>query len=287
MMRSLATALHQARTALAPVSGELAALEVRLLAQAAWGVTQEVLVKDADAPIDDIKVAALQALVSRRMQHEPMAQILGVKHFWKSEFIVSHDVLTPRADSETIIEMVLRHRPDTAPPYRILDLGTGSGCLLLSLLNEYPNATGWGVDVSPAALHIAKQNAGKLGLNDRAWFRLSDWCRSLNDSDTFDIVVSNPPYIPRSEIATLDADVREHEPHLALDGGNDGLDCYRALLSQLKPHLASNALVACETGFGQARMVEAIATSEQYTVIDIAKDLAGTERVVVATLKAK
>lgn len=283
MMVSVAAQLKEAREALVPVAGELAALEARLLAQAAWGMTQEVLVKDTARPVDAAKVEALTALVKRRAAHEPIAQILGHKHFWKDRFIVSRDVLTPRADSETILETVLQLRPDTAQPYRILDLGTGSGCLLLSLLREYPNATGLGIDRSTAALAVAEENATQLNLSARASFLASDWCNALDNTHVFDIIVANPPYIPTRDIATLDKDVRAYEPALALDGGNDGLDAYRAILAQLGVHLALGAVIVCEIGIGQARVVGTIAREEKLNVTLVAKDLAGTERVVALT----
>lgn len=279
-MVSVAAQLSIARDELTSVAGALAALEARLLAQHAWDMSQEGLVKDAAQEISEENILALASLVKRRAAHEPIAQILGSKHFWKDRFTVSRDVLTPRADSETVIETVLALRPDTTQPYRILDLGTGSGCLLLSLLREYRNGYGLGLDQSPAALAIAAKNAEDLGLKGRAALRLSDWCKGLDKREIFDIVVANPPYIPRADIATLDADVRSYEPHLALDGGHDGLDAYRAILSQLRVHLASDTVIVCEIGVGQARLVETIAREEQLNVTLVAEDLAGTERVV-------
>lgn len=280
-MASVAEQLQSAREELVPVAGELAALEARLLAQHAWGMAPEVLVRDAMSPIDAEKAEALAALVSRRCTHEPIAQILGAKHFWKDQFTVTSEVLTPRADSETLIELCLKLKPSASC---VLDLGTGSGCLLLSLLREYGHATGVAVDRSAPALTVAKSNARNLGLEARASFVLSNWCEKLDKSARFDMVVANPPYIPRAEIARLAADVREHEPKIALDGGEDGLDCYRAILSQLAPHLAQGALVVCEIGQGQAEMVTSIAREQGYELKGIAKDLAGTERAVALTL---
>ncbi len=279
-MTSIAAQLKLAREELAPISGELAALEARLLAQAAWGITQEALVSDADQRISEDKTIVFDALIKRRLQREPIAQIVGHKHFWKDSFIVSRDVLTPRADSETVIETVLMLRPDISAPVRILDLGTGSGCLLLSLLREYPHARGMGVDISDAALAMAAANAEGLSLTSRVGFLRSDWCIKLDKTSVFDVIITNPPYIPREQIDTLDMDVRAHEPHLALNGGNDGLDCYRAILAQLGPHLAKKAVIVCEIGFGQARMVENIAQASGYAIVDVAKDLSDIERVV-------
>ncbi|MEJ0009412.1 MAG: peptide chain release factor N(5)-glutamine methyltransferase [Alphaproteobacteria bacterium] len=269
------TLLRHATQALAPVAGELAALEARLLAQRAWGVTHEVLIRNATAAHYD--AAALDALVARRLKHEPVAQILGKKEFWKDAFAVSRDVLTPRADSETLIALALKYKPDAK---RILDLGTGSGCLLLSLLRECPQAVGVGIDRSEAALAVAARNAAALGLAGRAKLRRGDWCAGLASCETFDLIVSNPPYIPAGEIAALSPDVRLHEPSQALDGGKDGLDCTRSILSQVTPHLAENAILVMETGSGQMEKVAQLAHGRAFTVKEIAKDLAGIERAI-------
>ena len=278
--RTVSSLLRQARSRLIPVAGELAALEARLLAQAAWGMTQEVLVRDAEREVAADKTAAFDTMMQRRLKHEPVAHILGHKDFWKDRFLVTGEVLTPRADSETLIETFLALRPDTNIPSRILDLGTGSGCLLLSLLREYPNATGLGLDRSAQALAVAQKNGEVLGLAGRAEFKLGDWCETLAKSEKFDMVVTNPPYIPRAEIAGLAADVRDHEPEMALDGGEDGLDGYRSILAQLPLHLAAQALIVCEIGSGQAEPLSEMARSAGYEIALVAKDLAGTERAV-------
>lgn len=277
-MASVAQQLNQARESLAPISGELAGLEARLLAQHAWGVTPEVIVRDHDRALGDEKIQALEILVARRLSREPIAQILGSKHFWKDEFCVTRDVLTPRADSETLIEACLRHRRSAQ---RILDLGTGSGCLLLSLLREYANARGTGVDVSPAALNIARRNAHNLLLVTRCEFLGGDWCEPLELSHQFDMIVSNPPYIPTRAIPQLMRDVRDHEPHGALDGGADGLECYRAILRSIAPHAKPTALLVFEVGAGQAQDVATHARAHGFSLVEIAKDLQGIDRVVV------
>jgi release factor glutamine methyltransferase len=277
-MSSIAQQLQQAREILAPVSGELAALEARLLAQHAWHVTPEVMVRDHEREVDAEKIAALEALVARRLTREPIAQIVGFKHFWKDDFAVTRDVLTPRADSETLIEAVLRHRPQAES---ILDLGTGSGCLLLSLLREYPQARGVGVDRSAAALNVARRNAHSTLLAPRCEFFGGSWCEPLELSHQFDIIVSNPPYIPTREIAKLMSDVRDHEPLLALDGGADGLDCYRLILRHAHAHMRPAALLAFEVGQGQAQDVAMHAQAQGFALLEIAKDIQGIDRVVV------
>lgn len=274
-MSSIAQQLAHARTQLMPVANGNAALEARLLAAHAWGMTPEMLVLHDNEPRDG---AVFAALVARRMEAEPVAQILGQKDFWKASFYVSRDVLTPRADSETIIETLLRLRLDTSAPLRILDLGTGSGCLILSALGEYSNATGLALDASGAALAIAAKNAAALNLRERLEMKLSNWCSAV--SGTFDVVLSNPPYIPASDIAGLAADVREYEPHAALNGGADGLDCYRGIMQQLRAHLNAGALVLFEVGDRQADDVAALAVAQGFTLQEIVNDLAGTPRVV-------
>jgi release factor glutamine methyltransferase len=277
-MQTNASQLQHARTQLAPIAGDLAALEARLLAQAAWGVSAETLVRNADDVRDD---DALQMLVNRRLQNEPVAQILGYKDFWRDRFAVSPDVLTPRADSEVMIETLLRHRLDKNAPLRIMDLGTGSGCLLLSALREYTNATGLGVDQSAAALAIAVKNAAVFGMQQRCKLLQGNWCSNLDG--TFDVVLANPPYIPTNDIAVLDADVRLHEPHAALDGGTDGLDCYRSILQQIMPHLKPAALLIFEVGQGQDEDLVRLGTAQGLRHVETAADLAGILRVVAFT----
>lgn len=277
-MATMAQQLQTARETLAPVAGELAPLEARILAQHAWGVKPEVIVRDADLPMAKEKAEALEVLVARRLTREPIAQILGYKHFWKDDFAVTRDVLTPRADSEILIEQAIKH---AGAVKTVLDLGTGSGCLLLSLLGEFTNATGVGIDASPAALNVARRNAHNTLRAPRAEFLGGQWCEPLEKSALFDLVVSNPPYIPTREIAKLMSDVRDHEPHLALDGGADGLDCYRTILAQVKPHMNRGALLLFEVGMGQAPDVASHAVGQGFELIEIAKDLSGIDRVVV------
>jgi len=274
-MKPIDLQLQNARNVLAPVAGANAALEARVLAGKAWGMSPEALVMAGKDARDQ---AALGRLLERRLKHEPVSQILGEKEFWKDTFIVSRDVLTPRADSETVIETLLRHRTDTNAVLRMLDLGTGSGCLLFSALREYPNALGMGVDRSAGALDIAQRNLEALQLEERAVLIKSDWFTDV--MGTYDIVLSNPPYIPSADIAGLDADVRDFEPHGALDGGTDGLDCYRSILQQVKPFMKPQALLLFEVGAGQAEDVAALGVANGFTLIEISTDLAGIARVV-------
>ena len=274
-MQAIAQQLTEARTKLARVAGANAALEARLLAAHAWGMSHEALLLHGDAARD---AAPFAALVARRLTAEPVAQIVGSKDFWKDTFTVTRDVLTPRADSETIIETLLRHRSDRVVPYRMLDLGTGSGCLILSALREYEHATAVAVDASPAALNIAAQNAAAMGMQSRCEMLQSVWCEKLEGG--FDIILSNPPYIPTADIAGLDADVRVHEPMAALDGGADGLEDYRRIVQQLTNHAKPGSLLLFEVGMGQAADVAAIAAKAGWELLEYANDLAGIARVV-------
>ncbi len=219
--------------------------------------------------------------ITRRARHEPASYIMGRREFWSLDFEVSPAVLIPRPDSETLVETALRqlhHRP----PRRILDLGTGSGCLLIALLSEWPGATGVGVDLSPEALEIAARNAERLGFADRAAFLERDFAEPLGER--FDLVVSNPPYIPDQVIPTLDRDVRDFEPHLALKGGPQGLDPLRRIAGNLHLQLAPQAPALFEIGYDQGVSAALVLQERGLSVVRIVKDLGGNDRVIVSTL---
>jgi release factor glutamine methyltransferase len=219
------------------------------------------------------------------MEREPVAYILGRREFWSLEFRVSPAVLIPRPDSETLIEAALGLYPDAGAALRVLDLGTGSGCLLLALLSERPNATGTGFDISAAALDVARSNAAALGLSSRARFAQGDWADLADglDGAPFDLVLANPPYIPDPECLSLDRDVRDHEPHLALFGGADGLDAYRAILEILNYVLVPRGIALFEIGAGQTEPVSTLAGQAGYAVTGLFRDLAGHPRALAMT----
>ena len=277
LLRDVAGQLH-------PVAGDTAMLEARLLAQHAWGVSAEDLLRDHDRAVTSQEAVSFNELLQRRVRHEPISHILGYKFFWKDQFRVTADVLTPRADSEAMLEGMIRCYPDRTQPLRFLDLGTGSGCLLLSALQEYPAAVGVGVDLSPAALAVALSNAQALGMASRVDFIHGAWCKPLDKGDLFDIVLTNPPYIAREGIAQLMADVREFEPHLALDGGKDGLDCYRAIFAELVPHTHNNTTIMVEIGENQSSDVTEIAAANGFVCREILHDLGGIARILVVEL---
>lgn len=218
---------------------------------------------------------AFDAALARRCAREPMSHILGVREFWSLDFAVTPAVLDPRPDSETLIEATLAELADKSRAWRILDLGTGSGCLLLALLSELPHATGLGIDASPRALGVALANAARLGLAGRAQFAERDWRQGLEGS--FDAIVANPPYIRSGEIDLLQPEVARYEPRAALDGGPDGLDAYRAILPALPRHLAEGGVAVLEFGMGQTAAVAEMAQNAGFSVT-IRRDLGGRER---------
>ncbi|WP_448191703.1 peptide chain release factor N(5)-glutamine methyltransferase [Azospirillum sp. sgz301742] len=253
-------------------------LDVRLLIQHALGVSREQMLFDADNPVSDQQSAAVHALIARRATREPVSRILGERAFWSLELSLNADTLDPRPDTETIVEAALEAISDPTAPLRILDLGTGSGCILLALLAELPNATGLGIDLSPSAVDAAAGNAVRNGLADRARFQTGNWGEGL--AGRFDLVVSNPPYIPSSDIASLDPEVREHDPLRALDGGADGLDAYRAIAAQLPGLLVPGGVAALEVGMDQAAAVAALMETHGVRVTGVFRDLGGIERCV-------
>lgn len=220
----------------------------------------------------------LDEMLERRLKHEPISKIIGRRGFWKSEFKTSKDVLDPRPDSEILVEAVLKNFPDREVPYYFLDIGTGSGCLLFSLLDEYPNATGFGLDKSEAALAIAAQNRqGRKAILVQRDFFQPDWTKDL---PTFDIILSNPPYIPSDEIAHLAPEVRDYDPRIALDGGLDGLQAYQAILRELPQLLHPQGQVFFEIGKGQANDAIALAKQNNLEYKETYQDYGGIERII-------
>ena len=215
-------------------------------------------------------------LVARRADGEPVARILGRREFWGLPFALAPATLEPRPDTETVVEAALGLVRGAGGAASILDLGTGSGCLLLALLSELPDAAGVGVDRSPAAAAAARRNARSLGLGDRARFVAGDWAEAI--SGRFDLVVSNPPYIATEHIEALAPEVRRHDPALALDGGADGLDAYRAIVADLPRLLAPSGVAVLELGAGQRDAVAGLARAAGLVVIGSNPDLAGTPR---------
>jgi release factor glutamine methyltransferase len=259
-------ALLRAVTArLQPVAEEAAGLEARWLIE--------------EAGTDS---ARLEALVLRRLAGEPVDRIIGRRGFWTLDLKVGPATLSPRSDTETVVraarDRMVADRSRSAP-LRILDLGTGTGAILLALLAEFPGAQGLGIDISEEALAVARENADQTGLSARAVFQRGDWAEGL--TGPFDLILSNPPYIPTHDILSLDREVRNHDPHLALDGGDDGLACYRLLLPQITAVLAENGFAVLEFGQGQGRDVAQLAKTAGLAPVGFCNDLNEIERVVI------
>ena len=282
IMATMRDAIERAARRLADAGIPDARAEARRLIALATGLGIEGVVASADNPLAAEALARFDALVARRSDHEPFAYIAGEREFWSLPFRVTPATLIPRPDTEAVVEAALAHlRERGNPTPRILDLGTGSGCILLALLSELPGATGVGVDASEEALAVAAHNACALGLAERVTFRLGNWTEGI--SGRFDLIVSNPPYIPEADIASLDADVARFEPLSALSGGSDGLDAYRAIAVAAPPLLEPGAALALELGFGQADAVAALLRSAGLDIAGAHADLAGIPRCVVAT----
>lgn len=279
---TLGGALGRAAERLAQAGVPGARMDARLLVAAASGLDAAVIFGHPERPLALDVARRLDRLARRRAAGEPLAHILGVREFWSLPFHVSADVLIPRPDTETVVQAVLDWLGGKDGSLCILDLGTGSGCLLLALLSERPEATGVGVDVSTKALHVARRNADALGLADRARFVAADWGRGI--AGRFDIVVANPPYVADSDLAGAAAEVARFEPRLALAGGEDGLDCLRALIPELPRLLADDGAFFLEVGAGQASPAARILHQGGMEVIDIKYDLPGIPRCLVTTL---
>jgi release factor glutamine methyltransferase len=254
-------------------------LDARVLLKEALGLSDLDLVTAADRDVSPEAAAALAGMVARRMAGEPVARIIGHREFWGLRFELGPDTLVPRPDTETLVEAVVEVC-GRAGPRRVLDLGTGTGCLLIAVLSEFPGASGVGVDLSEGALAVARGNAGRLGVGGRAEFVRSDWGAAVEGC--FDLVLSNPPYIEHEDIAGLDAEVRLHDPALALDGGADGLDAYRAVARDGARLLTRDGVMIAELGAGQEADVAAIMARDGLVQDGAARpDLAGIPRALV------
>ena len=233
-------------------------LDARILVGAALGLDLTGMIAAATRPVTAAEAVRLEDFAGRRLRGEPVARILGSREFWGLPLQLSAATLVPRPDTETVVALalqMLRAGPGADRP-RIADLGTGSGAILLALLSELPDAVGVGTDISAAALRTASANARNLGLARRAAFVACDYAAAL--SGPFDLIVSNPPYIRSAQIASLDAEVRDHDPHRALDGGFDGLDAYRRIAPEATRLLAPGGALVMEVGLGQSGDVQGV-----------------------------
>lgn len=276
-----AQAISEVAAFLAAAGVDAAREDARALLLAAAELSRLDLAMAPHAPLTPQHAQRLSRYAARRAAREPVSRILGERGFWTLDLFVAPHVLDPRPDTETVIEVILALLAERkGEPFRILDLGAGSGAIVCALLSELPAATAVAVDVSAHACVATLDNLARCGLGSRARVLRGRWAEALAGS--FDIVVSNPPYVRAGDIAGLDPEVRLHDPALALDGGADGLDCYRAIIDDLPRILAPNGLVAFEVGAGQAVSVAALLGAQGFAIDRIGRDAGGHERAVAA-----
>lgn len=278
MTQTLVKAWTAAKDRLKDAGIDQPSIDARLMLEVAAGVTRTEIVTDPYRELTAEQAAMLDAFLARRARREPVSHIIGRKGFWKILLQVNKNVLTPRPETEVIVDEVLKAFPENMP-FSMLDLGVGSGTILLAVLAERPAAKGLGVDASSEALAVARDNAANLDLNNRAALMHGDWTAGLADA-SFDLVVSNPPYIPSKVIETLEPEVRDHEPRLALDGGEDGLEAYRVLAPEILRVLKPGGMFAVEIGYDQSKAVEALFNAAGAQAVRTIKDLSTHDRVV-------
>jgi len=266
--------------ALAKGGIESAQIDARVLLCAALGIEHADLVSNPDCPLGP-GAATVASFAARRLKREPVSRIIGHRDFWRARFKIGPAVLDPRHATETLIEAVLDYTVRSPREnWRILDLGTGSGAILCSLLQSLPGSFGTGVDISRGACVIARDNLAALGLAQRGLIVQGDWTRALRGP--FDVIVSNPPYVVRGEIAHLTPEVRDHDPQLALDGGEDGLAAYREIIPACRDLLAQDGLIALEGAAGQHPAIESLLTGAFGAPVKVRVDLDGCRRVALA-----
>lgn len=279
-MTTLSEIMADIRKRLEAAGIEDPAAEVRILVGGLLGLGRTDFITRGEMPLDGDNIARIDTAVGRRVKGEPPYRILGSRAFYGLELKLSEGTLEPRPDTEILVDAVLEALgPRKDHELRIIDLGTGTGAICMALLSQLPHATGVGVDISTDALGTAMQNAVANGFGDRFAALQSNWFEKI--SGTYDVIVSNPPYIRSSVIASLDREVREHDPLLALDGGTDGVDAYRVIAGQARKFLAPDGLIAVETGFDQHNAVRAIFVENSFVQAFARKDYAGNDRVQV------
>lgn len=256
--------------------------EARLLIRQALSLGDADMIARADFPVEDADARRLRSLAHRRAAGEPLARLTGRREFWSLDFTLSAETLVPRPETETLVEAALAAFPERLRPLRVLDLGTGSGAILAALLSERPNATGIGIDRSEGAARQARANLAALGLYSRAAVVVGDWAAALGGR--FDLVISNPPYIETADIDRLEVEVRAHDPHMALDGGADGLTAYRAIAGHLPALLSPGGRAILELGAGQEAEVTRLVSAVGLGIDGSARtDLGGIARALVTT----
>lgn len=257
---------------------ETADLDARLILEYSAGVSWSTLISSPDKEITQQEVLQIYKAQEQRLAGKPISKIFGRKEFWGLDFKVSEQILDPRPDTETLISAALEIFKNQ-PPKKILDLGTGSGCILLSLLHEWEDTIGVGADISPEALEVAAENARTHGLDERTKWVESSWLDNINESD-FDLIVSNPPYIRTGIIPDLDIEVQKYDPILALDGGEDGLRDYKKILFQINHKINHPVRILFEIGYDQSEDLTRLVGESRFTLHAIHSDLQGNPRVV-------
>ena len=279
-METLGSLLAEAAAALTQAEVEEPRRRARRLVACTLALTPADLLAHPKRAVDERATDRVRVALARMVDREPLSRILGHREFWGMEFGLSTDTLDPRPDTETVVTAVLRSIPDRRAPLRFLDLGTGTGCILLALLSELPAATGVGVDVAAGAAMTARGNAAALGLARRADFLIGDWGSAI--SGVFDVIISNPPYIASAALSDLPREVADFDPRCALDGGPDGLACYRSLAADLPRLMGPRSLFACEIGVSQGSAVARILRANGLSIEGCERDLAGLVRCVIA-----
>jgi release factor glutamine methyltransferase len=279
-MGTVGGSLTEISTALEAAAFDEPRRHARQLVAAALELSPTEVFAHPERPVAETERARIAEILRRTLAYEPLSRVLGIREFWGLEFRLSADTLDPRPETETVVEAVLARVEDRRWPYRILDLGTGSGCLLLALLSELPEATGIGADCAPGAAATARENALALGMADRVGFVVGDWAAAI--AGRFDVVVANPPYIATATIADLPPEVGDFDPRRALDGGADGLDAYRTIAGALPRLLTPGGFFTAELGAGQDGAVAAILGGAGLAVDGFVDDLSGIARCIVA-----
>jgi len=266
---------------------ESAEADARVLLVHATGFEPAKLLAEDRSEASEDAIAKFEHAIARRISGEPVARIVGVKEFWSLTFALGNATLVPRPETETIVEASLEAIGDKRRAISVLDLGTGTGAILAALLSELPNAHGVATDRSEAALAVARANMRRLSLHDRVTYLCCDWASALDG--TFDLIVSNPPYVVSAELALLSPEVRDHDPSLALDGGADGLGAYRAIVNQIEDRVAANGVAVLELGQGQEAGVAALVRASARLAVDgpARRDLAGIPRALVIHAKGE
>jgi release factor glutamine methyltransferase len=284
MSLSIASAISEGATALCTGEVTDARREAGSLLTHTIGRDRSYIITHSDDPLTNEQVETFRKLVARRAGGEPLQYITGHQEFFKLEFEVTREVLIPRPETELIVEVALEILKDIPEPF-IADIGTGSGCIAISLLHELPRARALATDISPAALEVAKRNAQRHGVLDRMMLVQSDCFSNLDAQQTFSLVLSNPPYISDRDIETLQREVRKHEPQAALKGGEDGLTVIRRLLLEAPQFLRTGGTLVFEIGFGQSEAVKQLIEPNAWNLIEIRQDLQGIPRAVVLERK--